>query len=328
MLPAKAPADRSAAVYEEMVQSAYVWILGRHADATGLSHYARCLEDGTLSHAELRHQLLTSAEHRNEMTSPVVVQMANGVSVVVDSLEPEFGVVIAREKVWEPHIVDIIRSSLKPGDTFVDIGGNVGVMSLNAAAVVGPRGKVIAFEPDPKNAAYFLRGVIANGFQNVFLYPLAVSDTEQVLSTSQASNAKVVETSGPLQIENVVQAVVPDRLLVSEPRVNFLKIDIEGYELPALRGCLKTLRKHRPTVLCEFNPLCLKSQGGVDPLELLDLIFSVAKTVVAVEHLGERTTLSSPLEVMALWKDRDRQSTEKGALPPGWLHFDLLFRPR
>lgn len=327
-MPVKAPTDQPSSLFEEQVQSAYVWILGRNADATGLSHYARCLEDGSLSHAELRHQLLTSAEHRSEMTSPMVVQMANGVSVVVDALEPEFGVVIAREKVWEPHIVDIIRSSLRPGDTFVDIGGNVGVMSLNAAAVVGPRGKVIAFEPDPTNAAYFLRGVVANGFNNVFLYPLAVSDTQQVLSTSQASNAKIVKTSGPLQTENVVQAVVPDRLLALEQRVNFLKIDIEGYELPALRGCMRTLRKHRPTVLCEFNPLCLKSQGGVDPSELLELIFSTARSVVAVEHLGERTTLGSASEVMALWSERDREATEKGALPPGWLHFDLLFRPR
>lgn len=313
---------------ESQVEAAYRWILGRSADASGLTHYSGALAQGQITAADLRLALLASPEHADSRDQQTIVDTGNGVLVVVDAAEPEFGKVIASAGVWEPHVVALIRGNLKPGDVFVDIGGNVGIMSMNAASVVGPTGKVIAFEPNPRNAAQFLRSVVANGFENVVLYPVAASDAFRTLSTTRSSNSKVVKTGGALQINDVVQAIPPDSVLANEPRIDFLKIDIEGYELPALMGCKAALARCRPLVLCEFNPLCLRAEGGIDPSEMTDFIFSLTDEVEVVEHSGATRTVGSSAELMSFWSLRDGEAVAAGDLPTGWLHFDLLFRPR
>ena len=73
------------------------------------------------------------------------VEIAEGLYVSVDAREPEFGTAIAREETWEPHIVETNVANLKQGDTFVDVGSNVGIMPFHAARAVGAKGAVIAY---------------------------------------------------------------------------------------------------------------------------------------------------------------------------------------
>ena len=56
--------------------------------------------------------------------------------------------------------------------------------------------------------------------------------------------------------------------------MDLIKIDIEGWELPALRGALNVIRRNKPLMLCEFNPLTLRAQGGADPVEFANFVFS------------------------------------------------------
>jgi hypothetical protein len=84
------------------------------------------------------------------------------------------------------------------------------------------------------------------------------------------------------------------------------------------------LRRHRPKILCEFNPLCLRAQGGIDPSQLADFLFDLGSVAHLVEHDGSRTKVESTGQLMSLWRDRDAEITRKGILPPGWVHFDIL----
>jgi hypothetical protein len=149
-----------------------------------------------------------------------------------------------------------------------------------------------------------------------------------MIGLTSASNAKVLGDALATQASDVIQAIPADELLDHEPRVDLIKIDIEGYELPALRGLERTLGRCRPMVLCEFNPLCLRAQGGIDPAQLADFIFGRADAVELVEHDHGRTRVGSADELMRLWHDRDAAATAAGILPPGWVHFDLLFAVR
>ena len=70
---------------------------------------------------------------------------------------------------WEPVETSLLLDNLRPGDTVIDVGANVGYYTLLAARKVGPRGKVVAFEPDPESFSFLKRNVKANGFTNVVL---------------------------------------------------------------------------------------------------------------------------------------------------------------
>jgi FkbM family methyltransferase len=308
------------------VKAAYRFILGREADAGGLETYYGLINSGRMDYAGLRRVMLDSEEFANREVSYRIVDMAHGLKVVVNPEDPDFGRSITHDGTWEAHIVDAIRSSLKAGDVFVDIGANVGIMSFNAADVVGAGGRVIGFEPNPRNVSAYRRGLAANGFDHVTLFPFALSDHRHMITVTSASNGKVVGEATPTQAADVIQAVTLDEMLVHEPRVDFIKIDIEGWELPALRGAVETMRRLKPLVLCEFNPLCLKGQGRIDPQELADFIFSHTDAVELVEHDMSRTRATSAQALMDLWHERDAYHSGRGDLPAGWVHFDLLFR--
>ncbi len=253
----------------------------------------------------------------------VRVKMSHGPFVVVDSNEPEFGHVIHRHKTWEPHIVRLITENLRPGDVYVDIGANVGVMSFNAAKAVGPSGKVIAFEPDQANSIRFLQGVIANTFANVVLFSVALSNKPSVFSLTGSSNTYLIS---PENSNRLIQAIPGDYVLNSETRIDFIKIDIEGHEPFALKGIAQTLARHTPLVLCEFNPRCLKDHASIDPARFADELFSLTSAIEAIEHDGNRNLVKNAAELMALWQAKNREAVKSGLLPDGMLHFDLLFR--
>lgn len=308
----------------EIVDQAYQWVLGRPADPQGRAFYIAALDRGDTDADGLRRHFMASPEFRRGPSLRMVE--SDGVRVVVDPDEPDFGEVICRHGTWEPEIGKTIEDALPSGGVFIDVGANVGVMSFRAARKVGPSGRVLAFEPNPVNADRFLRGVIANEFSNVTLYPVAASDRAGPIFVLSNSNGKIVANTDVLQAESACQAMVLDDLLSDLDRIDLIKLDIEGFEVQALRGLAETLSRLKPKVLCEFNPLCLRPQGGVEPEVLADLIFSRTSSVSVIhadEHLG---TVQTGEELMALWAARDRLVTAAGSLPAGWTHFDLLFK--
>jgi len=83
----------------------------------------------------------------------------------------------------EASIIDLIRANLNPGDTFFDVGANVGFFSVQASRIVGDRGEVHSFEPLPKLAVLLRRSIARNGLRNVCL--LYTSPSPRDLSTSR-----------------------------------------------------------------------------------------------------------------------------------------------
>jgi FkbM family methyltransferase len=310
------------------VQNAYQWILGREADPEGLRHYARELANGDIDRRRLRQILLNSEEYAAGRFSLEKVSMGDDLWVVVDRDDSEFGQAIVAHGTWEPHIVATIRANLKPGGVFADIGANVGVMSFNAADRVGPTGKVLSFEPLQRNVDHFLRGLAANRFEQVQLYPFAVSDRRRLLTMSSGSNSKASLGVDALQASQMAQAVTGDSFLLEESQIDLIKIDIEGHEPAAIIGLQRTLARHKPTMLCEFNPLCLRVDGRTEPETLADLLFEMTDRVTVIEYSDRRSEVGSTADLMALWRARDDEAVETGHLPRGWVHFDLLFKVR
>jgi len=307
------------------IKLAYRLLLGRQADPGGLAHYQRMGENG-MDVDGLRADIMASPEFRSTQNPPGqrLVDMGHA-KVVVDAGEPEFGRHIAQHGSWEPHIIAIIQRYLKPGNTFVDIGANIGVMSFTAAAAVGPNGRILAFEPHPDNIRHFLAGVAANGFHNVTLHGFALSNTQSIFSLIGSSNGYLMP-----QGQSIFQTVAlpGDPILADETRIDMIKIDIEGHEPQALAGIEATLRKHRPIVLGEFNPRCLNDHIGCPPPQFADQLFDLTDRVEAIEHDGKVNEVRTAAELIDLWERRNAEAVAANFLPDGMLHFDLLFRVR
>jgi FkbM family methyltransferase len=168
---------------------------------------------------------------------------------------------------WEPDESWVIRTLLRPGDVFIDVGANVGYFSLLAASIVGPSGRVIAFEATPPTLEELRHNVALNGLQNVDIRGEAVLDRECVVTISQPHDANTGANSIRFQPGNSpswqVSAVPLAAVLPAEVPVRLLKVDVEGADLHVLRGFEQRLRgADAPFVLCEVADTFLRHMGG------------------------------------------------------------------
>ncbi len=151
---------------------------------------------------------------------------------------------------YEPEILAVLALFLRPGDTFVDVGANFGWHSVHAARIVGPAGKVFAFEPVPNIADVLERNCRRNGFSNVEVRRLALGarqgQVKLALNSDNPGGGSVAEF-GTLPVHMFALDQV-----IADARPALIKIDVEGYELEVLRGANRTLERE-PVVVLEYN---------------------------------------------------------------------------
>jgi FkbM family methyltransferase len=164
---------------------------------------------------------------------------------------------------YSPLVVDAMKRHLRPGDTFIDAGANIGYLTAVAAALVGPLGQVHSFEPVPR---YFQRlqrlvdlnpshTIVANSFALGAASGLATIYVTQepgqnTLVGGYKADAEVISV---LEIPVIsLDSYIEARCL---GRVALIKIDAEGFELPILEGLQHTFRDgQRPAIICEIAP--------------------------------------------------------------------------
>jgi FkbM family methyltransferase len=160
---------------------------------------------------------------------------------------------------YDPKITWLCRQVLRPGDTVLDIGANHGIVSAYAAGLVGPSGAVHAFEPQRDLADLLAASMKLNGYRQVTVHALALSDTDGVLALhGTRANAPMVSLGGGEHGEHGEDEIldtVPVRrgdTLFAElglRPIRLLKVDIEGHEEAFLAGSLSYLSQNRPDVI-------------------------------------------------------------------------------
>lgn len=153
-----------------------------------------------------------------------------------------------------PSYEPVLWVSPQPGDVFVDIGAHVGWYTLRAARAVGPAGFVIALEPDPVNRHQLEKNLSLNQVRNCEIVPLAAwSRPGRVRWRSGQEPVwhKVDEQEG----SEVIEATRVDDLVTqwNLERVDWIKMDIEGGEVEALKGAVATLCQFRPALFIEVH---------------------------------------------------------------------------
>ena len=130
--------------------------------------------------------------------------------------------------------IQFLKSYLKPGDAYVDVGANIGMWVLAAAMIVGRSGRVIAFEPHPRIFKFLQSNVALNNLENVQLHNCAVGDQAGSVSFSDVradDTNRVLLSSDGLRVPIVTLNDVLDH-----SEIALLKVDAEGYEKYVLNG--------------------------------------------------------------------------------------------
>lgn len=164
----------------------------------------------------------------------------------------------------EQRVIELLLSSVRPGDTIFDVGANVGLYTVLLAKKTGERGRVIAFEPEERTYEHLRGNLALNGLVNAQCFRMALGDHSgeaQLYSSQVIGNCSLLkqpgEAGGPVV---AVQVVEGDRLVDAEklPLPRIIKIDVEGYEHSVIQGLRRVLANPAcEMVCCEVHPSLL-----------------------------------------------------------------------
>ena len=177
---------------------------------------------------------------------------------------------------YEEFETETLKKIIKKNDIVLDVGANIGYFTLLFAKLVGENGKVYAFEPEPTNFDLLKKNFETNGYKNVILVRKALSDktgkTKLFLSNKNAGEHMMVGTKENRHSIEIEMITGDDYFRDFSGQINFIKMDIQGAEIDALRGMSSLLQKmNEIKIMIEFAPKWLKNFGN-DPLELLSLL--------------------------------------------------------
>jgi FkbM family methyltransferase len=163
---------------------------------------------------------------------------------------------------WEPATIALLKRYTSPGDTVVEVGANVGAHTLLLAKLVGPAGRVYAFEP----TNYAQSKLRINIDLNPDLKARIVIRSELVTNHAGQTPVRRINSSFPVRSGGGIPAEVIQTAAIAldnEPfdRVNLLKIDVDGYDFKVLEGATTLLKKFKPYVLVELSEYTLNAQG-------------------------------------------------------------------
>jgi FkbM family methyltransferase len=180
----------------------------------------------------------------------------------IDTRDVGFGAHLLLDGFWESWLTVFIARTVKPGWSVVDVGANHGYYTLLLADLVGPEGKVAAIEPNPHLCSLLARSVAVNGFGGIVEVheEAAVGEDDQSLSfyvpENEPKNARIVQSGFDAPAEGSVLSISGRSLantLAAWPRVDFLKIDVEGAEEAVIAGLESILVRDHPDMVLEFN---------------------------------------------------------------------------
>lgn len=176
---------------------------------------------------------------------------------------------------YEPDVATLVLTALRPGDTFVDVGANVGYFTCLAAALTGAQGRVVAIEPSPANLPHLRHNLAANDFGNVVVVPTPVSDrpgevdfwiNDQDGGGSALWDPATFPGNAPDRAQRVrLTSTTLDDVAAAHgfsAGVRVMKIDTEGAEALILSGAKSLLDPARtPFVICELHWVGLGKLG-------------------------------------------------------------------
>ncbi|WP_161805839.1 FkbM family methyltransferase [Pedobacter sp. Hv1] len=163
---------------------------------------------------------------------------------------------------YEPELKKVFQTHIEADYTILDVGANIGFHTLFFRDLVGKKGKVIAFEPIPLNFESLNRNIALNGFKNIEVHQIALSNKNETISivadvnSTNPGSFNLFDQNGDI----TVTCRIGDEIIITE-KVDFIKIDVEGYESFVIDGLMKTITKFKPKIIFEYDNNYHKKTG-------------------------------------------------------------------
>ena len=214
----------------------------------------------------------------NDLNAKAIEHLKNEF-VIIDGnkmfLDEKDSLLLSINKIYEKNETNFVKDSVNKGDIVIDIGANIGYYTLMFAKLVGDTGKIYSFEPDPRNFFILEKNIQINGYNNVILEKKAVSNKlgKSTLYVNENSAESSMHKPNNVINEIYVDLITLDNYFeVNSITPDFIKIDIEGYELNALKGMESILQSSNKTkIMIEYNPLTKKELKS-DPMDNLTFL--------------------------------------------------------
>jgi FkbM family methyltransferase len=210
-------------------------------------------------HPETQHWLFRELRSRLRVTVRREGTLPTGQRIVVDPCD-SVGREVLLHGCYEPETVALLSALLSEGMTYVDVGANIGHHALIAAARVGDRGAIHAFEPTPATFEELRRNMSRNGHRGVTCNNCALGDQ---VGTAQFYLADISECAAnslgrtvhvtDRQVSVSLRTLDDYAVAAAIDRLDVLKIDVEGAEMLVLRGAERTIREFQPVIVLEFS---------------------------------------------------------------------------
>lgn len=180
-----------------------------------------------------------------------------------------------------------LYSMTSEGDTVLDIGTNIGETLFHFAKVAGDSGFVYGFEPDQDTYRKVTNNIGLNTFENVHVFNTGVADKKESVKLFRVdphnrgmNRILTEEESAGFEDSTTIETDTLDNILAENgiSAVDLIKIDIEGYEMHALRGAVDTLRLYRPRLFVEVGYTRL-IKNGTSPTELVKFLHDFGYTI-------------------------------------------------
>ncbi|MCC7009105.1 MAG: FkbM family methyltransferase [Acidobacteria bacterium] len=233
------------------------------------------------------------APHLKERKTPVTIRARQG-RFRVDGTSQTGRMLFATGE-YEPGSTRILERALKPGDTMIDVGANIGYFAVVASRAVGPHGRVLAFEPQPDVRRRLAANLDLNALTNVTVRSEALG----------ASSGEVTLYTGPRDDTGLASLrPLPESTAVTIPLVRFddlwdgspvrlIKIDVEGAEMEVLAGMAGCLRRDHPDVIAEVTDEYLRALGS-SARAMFDWMTAFGYRMFEIAHDGALRAIDGP----------------------------------
>jgi FkbM family methyltransferase len=209
----------------------------------------------------------------------------------IDDLAVGNHVLIGRS--YDPRIAAVLSRRVKPGMAVVDIGANIGYMTMLLASLVARSGLVVAVEPNPENIKLLEASRRVNDFDQVLVIQAAAGRQTGLLvlnvSYSNGTTTEIPSDLDAIFASHPVPCFALDTILPKDRPFELIKIDTEGAELNALIGLSETIGRDRPVIVSEFSPGMLQGISRGSGPEYLRFLIAMGYRISVIEQDGFET---------------------------------------
>lgn len=214
---------------------------------------------------------------------------------------------IALEK-YEPYLTKLMLSKINNGDVVIDIGANIGYYTILFSNKVGKKGKVISIEPDETNYKILQKNIKENNLKNVIVVKKALGNENKKIylykSEENYGDHRVWgdknKTADTKRERISVECQKLDDLIkdLKEEKINFIKMDVQGFEGKVIEGGQKVIKENKPIIFFEYWPWAIKKSAS----DLQKMLLFLEKVYKKIFWIDEYIQIYTPVSKSFLIK--------------------------